>query len=220
MIGNDWDNLLATEFEKEYFKQLILFVNNEYKTKIIYPAYDNIFNALKHTPYNNVKVVIIGQDPYHGYGQAHGLSFSVPKGISKPPSLQNIFKELYNDLGILEPDHGNLEEWTKSGVLLLNSVLTVEQNKPGSHRNIGWETFTDNIIKLINEKKEPVVFMLWGNYAKEKKELITNPVHYIIESSHPSPYSASSGFLGSRPFSKANFFLAKHNLPTINWMIK
>ena len=179
-----------------------------------------MFNALKYTPYSKVKAVILGQDPYHGKGQAHGLSFSVLEGIPKPPSLKNIFKELYDDLNIKEPPHGNLTKWAKEGVLLLNSVLTVEAGKPTSHANIGWEIFTDHIISLINQKDTPVVFLLWGTYAKQKKELITNPHHLIIESAHPSPYSANYGFLGSKPFSKTNAFLQANGLDPIDWMIK
>jgi uracil-DNA glycosylase len=220
VIGNDWDELLINEINKDYFKKLMEFINNEYQNKIIYPYYINVFNALKHTKYNDVKVVILGQDPYHGVGEAHGLSFSVLKGIKKPPSLKNIFKELKNDLNINEPSHGNLEDWTKEGVLLLNSVLTVEKDKPGSHANKGWEMFTDKIIELLNYKNSPVVFVLWGNYAKQKKYLITNKKHLIIESPHPSPFSANKGFFGSNPFSKINNFLKNNNIESINWQIK
>lgn len=220
MIGNDWDNLLKEEYKKPYFQRLAKIVKDAYREKIVYPAYNNMFNALKYTPYSKVKAVILGQDPYHGKGQAHGLSFSVLEGIPKPPSLKNIFKELYDDLNIKEPPHGNLTKWAKEGVLLLNSVLTVEVGKPTSHANIGWEIFTDHIISLINQKDTPVVFILWGTYAKQKKELITNPHHLIIESAHPSPYSANYGFLGSKPFSKTNAFLQANGLDPIDWMIK
>ncbi|MGI6324904.1 MAG: uracil-DNA glycosylase [Bacilli bacterium] len=220
MIGNDWDNLLKEEYKKPYFQRLAKIVKDAYREKIVYPAYNNMFNALKYTPYSKVKAVILGQDPYHGKGQAHGLSFSVLEGIPKPPSLKNIFKELYDDLNIKEPPHGNLTKWAKEGVLLLNSVLTVEAGKPTSHANIGWEIFTDHIISLINQKDTPVVFILWGTYAKQKKELITNPHHLIIESAHPSPYSANYGFLGSKPFSKTNAFLQANGLDPIDWMIK
>jgi uracil-DNA glycosylase len=220
MIGNDWDNLLKEEYKKPYFQRLAKIVKDAYREKIVYPAYNNMFNALKYTPYSKVKAVILGQDPYHGKGQAHGLSFSVLEGIPKPPSLKNIFKELYDDLNIKEPPHGNLTKWAKEGVLLLNSVLTVEAGKPTSHANIGWEIFTDHIISLINQKDTPVVFLLWGTYAKQKKELITNPHHLIIESAHPSPYSANYGFLGSKPFSKTNAFLQANGLDPIDWMIK
>lgn len=220
MIGNKWDAILEDEFEKTYFKELMEFVDNEYKTKTIYPYFPNVFNALKYTDYDNVKVVIIGQDPYHGMGEAHGLSFSVLEGVTKPPSLRNIFKELKNDLDIDEPMHGNLESWTKEGVMLLNAVLTVEKDKPASHQGKGWETFTDEVIKKINEKTEPVVFLLWGSFAKSKRELITNPIHCIIESAHPSPFSAYKGFFGTKPFSKTNDFLRKNNIKEINWEIK
>lgn len=220
MIGNKWDVILEDEFEKTYFKELMEFVDNEYKTKTIYPYFPNVFNALKYTDYDNVKVVIIGQDPYHGMGEAHGLSFSVLEGVTKPPSLRNIFKELKNDLDIDEPMHGNLESWTKEGVMLLNAVLTVEKDKPASHQGKGWETFTDEVIKKINEKTEPVVFLLWGSFAKSKRELITNPIHCIIESAHPSPFSAYKGFFGTKPFSKTNDFLRKNNIKEINWEIK
>ena len=220
MIGNKWDEILKDEFEKEYFKNLMDFVINEYKTKTIYPYFPNIFNALKYTDYDDVKVVIIGQDPYHGIGEAHGLSFSVLEGVAKPPSLRNIFKELKDDLGIDEPKYGNLESWTKEGVMLLNSVLTVEKDKPASHQNRGWETFTDEVIRKINEKQKPVVFILWGSFAKSKKALITNNLHYIIESAHPSPFSANKGFFGTKPFSKTNEFLRKNGINEINWKIE
>jgi len=220
MIGNKWDEILKEEFEKMYFKDLMEFVDKEYKTKTIYPYFPNVFNALKYTDYDDVKVVIIGQDPYHGMGEAHGLSFSVLEGVTKPPSLRNIFKELKDDLGIDEPKYGNLEAWTKEGVMLLNAVLTVEKDKPASHQGKGWETFTDEIIKKINEKTEPVVFLLWGSFAKSKKELITNTIHCIIESAHPSPFSAYKGFFGTKPFSKANEFLKNNNIKEINWEIK
>jgi len=220
MIGNKWDEILKEEFEKDYFKELMKFVDNEYKTKTIYPYFPNVFNALKYTDYDNVKVVIIGQDPYHGMGEAHGLSFSVLEGVNKPPSLRNIFKELRDDLGIEEPNHGNLESWTREGVMLLNAVLTVEKDKPASHQGKGWETFTDEVIKKVNEKTEPVVFLLWGSFAKGKKELITNPIHCVIESAHPSPFSAYKGFFGTKPFSKTNEFLKNNNIKEINWEIK
>ncbi len=220
MIGNKWDEVLKEEFEKPYFKELMNFIENEYKTKIIYPYYPNIFNALKYTDYDDVKVVILGQDPYHGTGEAHGLSFSVLEGVAKPPSLKNIFKELKDDLGINEPEEGNLTAWTKEGVMLLNSVLTVEKDKPASHQNKGWERFTDTVIKKINEKQKPVVFVLWGNFARSKKALITNNLHYILESAHPSPFSANKGFFGTKPFSKVNDFLIKNNEKPINWKIQ
>ena len=220
MIGNTWDNLLTEEVKKDYFKELIEYVNNEYKTKIIYPKKTEVFNAFKYTDYKDVKVVILGQDPYHGPNQAEGLSFSVSNEVIKPPSLKNIFKELESDLGIPFPEHNSLKPWAKEGVLLLNAVLTVEEHKPASHANKGWETFTDEIIKLINKKEEPVVFILWGNYAREKKKFITNPIHYIIESPHPSPFSARNGFFGSNPFSKTNDFLKRQGIKEINWNVE
>ena len=220
MIGNTWDSLLTKEVNKEYFKELINYVNNEYKQKTIYPKKTEVFNAFKYTDYNNVKVVILGQDPYHGPNQAEGLSFSVSNEVLKPPSLKNIFKELESDLGIPFPEYNSLKPWAKEGVLLLNAVLTVEEHKPASHANKGWETFTDEIIKILNKKEEPVVFILWGNYAREKKTYITNPIHYIIESPHPSPFSARNGFFGSKPFSKTNEFLKSKGLKEINWNVE
>lgn len=217
MLGNDWDELLKEELEKEYFQKLFEFVREQYKEKDIYPKMNEIFNAFRHTAYKNVKVVILGQDPYHGENEAEGLSFSVKTGIRKPPSLNNIFKELKDDLGYEYPKSGSLVKWADEGVLLLNSVLTVEKDKPASHRGRGWELFTDTVIKKINEKDTPVVFILWGNYAKAKKELITNPNHLVLESTHPSPYSASSGFFGSRPFSKTNNYLKSKGIKPIDW---
>ncbi len=220
MFGNDWDNLLSEELKKEYFQKLIEFVKDEYKIKTIYPKSTDIFNAFKMTSYQDVKVVLLGQDPYHGIGQAHGLSFSVKEGIRKPPSLQNIFKELHDDLGCTIPSNGSLMQWAKEGVLLLNAVLTVEEGKPASHKDRGWEIFTDDVIKIINQKTTPVVFILWGSYARGKKKLITNPIHYVVESAHPSPLSAYNGFFGSKPFSKTNQFLTSQGLSPINWQIK
>lgn len=219
MIGNDWDEILKNEYEKEYFKNIVNFVRKEYKEKTIFPEAKNVFNALKSTSYKDVKVVILGQDPYHGIGEAHGLCFSVQKGTKMPPSLKNIFKELKDDLNIDIPNHGCLEEWTKEGVLLLNTVLTVIKDNPASHKDKGWEIFTDEIIKKLNEKKEPIVFLLWGNFAKAKKDLITNKNHLIIESAHPSPFSANYGFFGSKPFSKTNKFLKDNGIKEINWTI-
>lgn len=213
---NDWDVLLHDEFEKDYFKNLMNRVNHEYRYKTIYPAYENIFNALKLTSYQDVKVVILGQDPYHGKNQAHGLSFSVHDNIVRPPSLNNIMKELYNDLGILKTNN-DLTSWAKEGVLLLNALLTVEADHPLSHKDFGWEQFTDTIIQKLNEKETPVVFILWGSYARSKKIYITNPKHYILESAHPSPLSANRGFFGSRPFSKTNALLKKSGLKEIHW---
>ena len=217
MIGNDWDLKLKIIWESPGFKNFYKKIIHEYDTKEIYPPKDFIFNALKLTSYEKTKVVIVGQDPYHGKGEAHGLSFSVQKGIKIPPSLQNIYKELNDDLGIPPKNNGDLTGWALQGVLLLNSVLTVEKDKAASHRNLGWEPMTDYIIKLLNLKDEPVVFILWGNFAKEKAKLITNPHHYIVMSPHPSPFSAYSGFFGSKPFSKTNEFLVKNGLTPIDW---
>jgi len=217
MIGNDWDEVLKVIWNSEGFKKFYHIIENEYNTKTIYPPKDHIFNALKLTPYKKVKVVIVGQDPYHGEGEAMGLSFSVNKDIKIPPSLQNIYKELNDDLNIPIHQDGDLTKWAKEGVLLLNAVLTVEKDKPASHRNLGWEPLTDYIIKELNQKDEPVVFILWGNFAKEKAKYITNPNHYIITSPHPSPFSARSGFFGSKPFSKTNNYLIKKNIKPIDW---
>lgn len=220
MIGNDWDIILKEEISKEYFIELLEFIRKEYQQKTIYPKQTEIFKAFRNTSYKDTKVVILGQDPYHGVNQAEGLSFSVKVGIQKPPSLQNIFKELNSDLGLPIPEHGSLVSWTEKGVLLLNTVLTVEANKPASHKDLGWEKFTDEVIKKVNEKSSPVVFILWGSFARSKKSLITNPIHYIIESPHPSPFSAYNGFFGSKPFSKTNNFLISKNLEPIDWQIK
>lgn len=220
MIGNHWDELLKEEFQMPYFQDLMKFVKEEYKNKTIYPKQNEVFNAFRYTDFDNVKVVILGQDPYHGPNQAEGLSFSVKDEVLKPPSLQNIFKELESDLGIPFPEHNSLKNWAKQGVLLLNAVLTVEEHKPTSHKEKGWETFTDDVIKIINEKETPVVFILWGSYARNKRSLITNPIHYIIESPHPSPFSARNGFFGSKPFSKTNKFLKEHNIKEIDWRVE
>lgn len=216
-IGNDWDNLLKVVWESDGFKKFMSVVEKEYNTKVVFPPKNYIFNALKLTSYQNTKVVIVGQDPYHGIGEAHGLSFSVQEGIKVPPSLKNIYKELESDLGIPCRNSGDLTGWAKEGVLLLNAVLTVIKDTPASHKNLGWERLTDYIIKLLNEKEEPVVFILWGNFAKAKKELITNPKHLVITSAHPSPFAANYGFFGSKPFSKTNEFLSQNNLKPINW---
>lgn len=217
MIGNDWDEKLKIVFDGDGFKKFMNIINEEYNKKTIFPPKDFIFNALKLTSYKDTKVVIVGQDPYHGEGEAHGLSFSVQDGIKIPPSLKNIYKELNDDLNIPIRNTGNLTSWAKEGVLLLNAVLTVEKDSPASHRNLGWERLTDYIIKLLNEKEEPVVFILWGNFAREKKKYITNKKHLVIESAHPSPFSARNGFFGSKPFSKTNEFLEKNNINGINW---
>ena len=219
MIGNDWDQVLEIIEKSTGFKKFMQMINEKYNKTVVYPPKNYVFNALKLTSYKDTKVVIVGQDPYHGEGEAHGLSFSVQKGVKIPPSLQNIYKELYNDLGIKPALYGDLTKWAKEGVLLLNAVLTVEKDKPASHRNLGWELLTDYIIKALNEKDEPVVFILWGNFAKEKKKYITNPKHLVLTSPHPSPYSASSGFFGSKPFSKTNEFLIKNNKKPIDWQL-
>lgn len=216
MTNNYWDIVLKEEYEKNYFKNIAMFINKEYKEKIVYPPKRDILRALKLTDYNDVKVVILGQDPYHGENEANGLSFSVNEGIKLPPSLKNIYKELYDDLGITKTT-GDLTSWANQGVLLLNSVLTVLKDTPTSHSKIGWQEYTDAIIKKLNEREKPIVFILWGNYARSKKKLITNKRHYIIESPHPSPFSANSGFFGSRPFSKTNEFLKKNNIKEIEW---
>lgn len=220
MLNNDWDEVLKVVFEGDGFKKFYSVVENEYNTKTIFPPKDYIFNALKLTPYKNVKVVIVGQDPYHGVGEAHGLSFSVQKGIKVPPSLKNIYKELESDLVIPTYEEGDLTKWAQQGVLLLNAVLTVEKDKPASHRNLGWERLTDYIIKTLNNKEEPVVFILWGNFAKEKQKYITNPKHFVITSAHPSPFSANYGFFGSKPFSKTNNFLKENGLEPIDWDLR
>ncbi len=220
MIGNKWDIYLKQEFEKEYFKNLLSFVKEEYHNKTIYPKQNEVFNAFRYTDFDDVKVVILGQDPYHGPNQAEGLSFSVSNEVLKPPSLQNIFKELESDLKIPFPEHNSLKPWAKQGVLLLNAVLTVEEHKPTSHKDKGWENFTDAIIEILNKKEDPIVFILWGSYARSKKSLITNPKHFVIESAHPSPFSARNGFFGSKPFSRTNEFLKKNGIKEIDWRIE
>ena len=216
MINKKWDEILNEEIKKEYFKKLGIFVKNEYKNKTIFPPYKNIFDALRFTDYDEVKIVILGQDPYHGLGEAHGLSFSVKEGIKMPPSLLNIFKELYCDLGI-KRTKTDLTDWSKQGVLLLNSIMTVEKDKPLSHKNKGWEIFFFFIIKKLNEREDPIIFIFWGNFARSKKSLITNPRHYVVESAHPSPLSAYNGFFGSRPFSRANNNLKELGKKEIKW---
>lgn len=220
IIGNDWDDILSEEFEKEYYQELRSFLNEEYQNNIIYPQPQYIYNALRLTSYKDTKVVILGQDPYHEPMQAHGLAFSVNKGVDIPPSLQNIYKELHDDLGCDIPSHGNLESWAKQGVLLLNTVLTVQAHKANSHKDKGWEKITDTIISKLNDKNEPVVFILWGNNARSKKKYITNSKHLVLESVHPSPLSAYNGFFGSKPFSKTNDFLVSNGLIAIDWQIK
>ena len=216
MFENKWDKILGKEFKKEYLVNLFKFLNLENKTKTIYPSKEDLFKALRYTDYDDVRVVILGQDPYHGEGEANGLCFSVNNGLKIPPSLRNIFKELENDLNI-KRENTDLTDWAKQGILLLNTVLTVEKDKPFSHRNKGWEIFTDTIILKLNEKNEPIVFVLWGNAAKEKKKLITNNIHKIVESAHPSPLSYERGFKGSKPFSKINNYLTLQNTKEIDW---
>lgn len=219
-IGNDWDDLLEEEFQKDYYKKMESFLVEEYKEKTIFPEKDDIFAALKTTPYRDVKVVILGQDPYHGKGQSHGLAFSVKKGIKIPPSLRNIYKELKTDLDTPIPDNGYLEKWARQGVLLLNTSLTVREGEANSHREIGWQIFTDRIIELLNQRDEPIVFILWGNNAKSKEKYIKNKNHHIIKSFHPSPLSASRGFFGTKPFSKTNEFLESVGREKIDWQIE
>ena len=219
MIGNGWDEALKVIWDSKGFNIFYNRILDLYKTKTIFPAKKDIFNALKLTDYKDVKVVIVGQDPYHGIGEAHGLSFSVLKGVKIPPSLQNIYKELEDDLGIKPKNHGELTGWAKQGVLLLNAVLTVEKDKASSHKGLGWELFTDYIIKLLNTREDPIVFILWGNFAKSKQKLITNKNHLVITSAHPSPFSAYGGFFGSKPFSKTNEFLIKHKKKPIDWSL-
>ena len=216
-IESSWYNLLENEFDKRYFTELRNFIKTEYSTKVIFPPPKLIFNAFNLTPVNRVKVIIIGQDPYHGEGQAHGLSFSVPTGIKIPPSLMNIYKELNTDVNKDIPSHGLLENWANQGILLLNSVLTVESGKANSHKNIGWEKFTESVISLISKKRENLVFLLWGNYAHKKENFIKSNNHLILKSVHPSPLSAYNGFFGSKHFSKTNKFLKKNNIKEIVW---
>lgn len=217
-IEKPWYDLLKNEYEKQYFVDIMNFLEKELVSKTIFPPKEEIFTALEKLPYDEVKVVIIGQDPYHGENEAHGLAFSVKKGVKIPPSLRNIFKELKNEYEDFEiPNNGCLMPWVEEGVLLLNATLTVEKDKANSHKNIGWQNFTDKIIELINEKEEPVVFLFWGNFAISKRILITNPKHLILESVHPSPLSASRGFFGNGHFVKVNEFLEKNSIKPINW---
>lgn len=220
ILKNDWKNYLSSEFEKDYYKNLRSFLKNEYNSTVIYPNMHDIFNALHFTSYADTKVVILGQDPYHSPNQAHGLSFSVNPGVKTPPSLLNIYKELHSDLNCYIPNNGYLKKWADQGVLLLNTVLTVRAGEANSHKNKGWEEFTTQVIKALNKKETPVVFILWGNNAISKESLITNPKHFIIKSVHPSPLSASRGFFGSRPFSKTNEFLISTNQKPIDWQIE
>lgn len=219
-FDNEWDILLRGEFEKPYYVTLRSFLVEQYTGYTVFPDMYDIFNALKYTTYSNVKVVIIGQDPYHEEGQAHGLSFSVKKGVQIPPSLLNIYKELHDDIGFTIPSHGYLESWAKNGVLLLNNVLTVRKGEANSHRGCGWETFTDEVIKILNNHQKPIVFMLWGSNAQEKGKLITNPRHLILKAPHPSPLSAYRGFFGCKHFSQANEFLRQTGQTPIDWTIE
>ncbi len=218
-IGNEWDELLKDEFEKDYYKKLRAVLANEYKTHTVYPDMYDIFNALKYTSYSDVKAVIIGQDPYHGPGQAHGLCFSVKRGVESPPSLKNIFKEINDELGIPIPSHGELTSWARQGVLMLNAVLTVRAGQPNSHKSIGWEQFTDRVIELLNERNEPIVFLLWGGNARRKAQFVTNPIHKILTCAHPSPLSAYNGFFGCGHFIKCNEFLKSVGKEPINWAL-
>lgn len=215
-LGNSWDELLAAEFASDYYLQLREFLKKEYRSGVVYPPMGDIFNALKATPFEKVKAVILGQDPYHGAGQAHGMCFSVQKGVEPPPSLKNIYKELKAELGIEPPNHGYLAKWAEEGVLLLNTVLTVRAGAPASHRGMGWERLTDRIISLLDRRPEPIVFLLWGSHARAKKALIQNPHHLILESAHPSPLSAYNGFFGCGHFKAANEFLKE----PIDWDLK
>jgi len=219
-LGNDWDGIIGEEFSKPYYLALREFLKNEYRTKDIYPDMYDIFNALRLCSYESTKAVIIGQDPYHGPGQAHGLCFSVKKGVAPPPSLVNIFKELQSDMGITPPPHGELTDWAKQGVLLLNNVLTVRRACAASHKGMGWEIFTDAVISALNKKNTPVVFILWGAHARKKAEIITNPIHYKLSCAHPSPLSAYNGFFGCRHFSKTNELLIKSGQQPIDWTIQ
>ena len=218
-IGNDWDEILKDEWQKPYYLKLREFLKKEYATHTIYPNMHDIFNALKHTSFSSVKAVIIGQDPYHGEGQAHGLCFSVKKGVTPPPSLKNIYKELEDDLGTLPVSHGELTKWADEGVLLLNNVLTVRESCPNSHKGVGWETFTDRIISELNLKTTPVVFLLWGANARRKAEIITNPIHKKLITVHPSPLSAYGGFFGCKHFSRTNEILSEAGISPVDWQL-
>ncbi len=218
-FNNSWDILLKDEFQKPYYLNLRKFLVQEYRTQTIYPHMDNIFNALKYTDYKDVKVVILGQDPYHQPNQAHGLCFSVQKGVNPPPSLQNMYKEIHAEYGYQIPQHGELTYWAKQGVLMMNTVLTVRESQPNSHKGMGWEIFTDNVISLLNMRPEPMVFLLWGANARAKTKLITNPNHLVLQSAHPSPLSAYNGFFGNGHFKKANEFLKSKGMTEIDWRI-
>lgn len=218
-LGNDWDKLLGPEFEKDYYLNLRRFLIHEYRSATVYPDMYSIFEALKRTSFAATRVVLLGQDPYHGRGQAHGLAFSVPRGVPQPPSLQNIFKELSRDLGLPIPSHGCLESWADQGVLLLNTTLTVREGQAGSHRGQGWEIFTDRVLEHLNEKETPLVFLLWGRHAQSKEALITNRRHLVLKTVHPSPLSAHRGFFGCAHFSKTNSFLLKSGQEPVDWQV-
>lgn len=220
ILHSEWKNILSEEFNKSYYINMKKLLEDEYGSFIIYPAKEEIFNALNHTPFSKVKVVIIGQDPYHGNGQAHGLSFSVKPEVSIPRSLKNIFKELQDDIGCFIPNNGYLEKWSNQGILLLNTILTVREGMPNSHKDSGWEQFTDKVISVLNEKEQPIIFILWGKNAQNKEKLINNSKHYIIKSAHPSPFSARKGFFGSKPFSKTNEHLRNLGYTEIDWQIE
>ncbi|MBO5151106.1 MAG: uracil-DNA glycosylase [Methanobrevibacter sp.] len=219
MIGNDWDSILKEEFEKEYFKEIMEFIEEEYSSKTVYPPKEEIFNAFKFTPASKVKVVILGQDPYHEEGQAHGLAFSTPEGRAIPRSLKNIFKEIEDEYNYPIPDSGCLEKWAKQGVFLLNTVLTVREGEANSHSDCGWQTFTDNVIKALNEQPQPIAFLLWGKQAEKKMELLENPNHLVLVTSHPSPFSARRGFFGCNHFRLANEYLRKNDIEEIDWKL-
>lgn len=220
MINNDWTEAVGTEFKKPYYRKLFEKVKEEYSTRVVFPPSEDIFNAFHLTPFHKVKAVILGQDPYHNVGQAHGLCFSVKPGVSVPPSLVNIYQELHDDLGCYIPNNGYLVKWAQQGVLMLNTVLTVRAHQANSHKDIGWEEFTDAAIKALNEEDRPIVFILWGRPAQMKKGMLDNPKHLILEAPHPSPFSAGRGFFGSRPFSKTNAFLEQNGLEPIDWQIE
>lgn len=219
-INGDWYEALKEEFGKPYYKQLFQTIKQEYNSRLIFPPADDIFNAFHLTPLKEVKVVILGQDPYHNHGQAHGLCFSVQKGVNVPPSLVNIYQELYDDLGCAVPNHGCLTKWAEQGVLMLNTVLTVRAHQANSHRGIGWEEFTDAAIMTLNAQERPIVYILWGTPAQRKARMLNNPQHLILRAPHPSPFSAARGFFGSRPFSQTNAFLEEHGLEPIDWQIE
>lgn len=216
-LNNDWDAVLAETFRSEMYQRIRFFLKQEYETQTIYPPAADLFNALRYTPYGKVKAVLLGQDPYHGPGQAHGLCFSVREGVPAPPSLRNIFQELEQDLGFPPPQNGTLTKWANQGVLMLNTVLTVRRGQANSHKNLGWTAFTDTIIQKLNEREDPLVFLLWGGHARSKKPLLTNAKHLVLESVHPSPLSAYNGFFGCKHFSKCNAFLTEHGLEPIDW---